>query len=187
MVGWWGKGRGDSGESCCRAIWSPPCQGSHFKGAKLYMDTTATVISASQKRRREAIQITLAHRAGGTLDACAVAEAFISTWRQVDGLLAPVIGTQGVDVIFRRALYLTSKTFPWLASGEEYRDGAVLLASLKARLESRCADDIAEAVYLLLVCFTELLTTLIGESLTELVLAPIWDFPSASSEQEIAS
>ena len=133
------------------------------------------------------MRTTLAHRAGGALDAHAVAEATISTWRQVDSLLAPVIGTQGVDVIFRRALYLTSKSFPWLASGEEYGESAVLLASLKARMEQRCDDDIAEAGYSLLVCFTELLTTLIGEALTERLLAPVWDFPSLSSELEIES
>jgi len=133
------------------------------------------------------MRIALAHRAAGALDAHAVAEATIGTWRQVDSLLAPVIGTQGVDVIFRRALYLTSKGFPWLASGEEYVESAVLLAGLKARLEERCADDVAQAGYSLLVCFTELLTTLIGEALTERLLAPVWDFPSLSSELEIES
>lgn len=151
------------------------------------MDTTATEISARQIRRREAIKITLARRSGGVRDAHAVAEAFTRTWRQVDSLLAPVIGTHGANVIFRRALYLTSKTFPWLASDEEYGDVAVLLASLQVRLESRCADDIAEACYLVMVCFTELLISLIGESLTDLVLDQVWDFPSSSSEQEIKS
>jgi len=148
------------------------------------MDTTATAISASQRRHREAIQSALAHRAGGALDARAAAEATISTWRQMNSLLAPVIGTQGVDVIFRRALYLTSKTFPWLASGEESGDSAVSLAS---RLEHRCADDVAEAGCTLLVCFTELLATLIGDALTERVLGPVWAFSLSSSEQEIES
>lgn len=158
-----------------------------FNGAKRYMDTTATVTSAGQKRCREAIRIALAHRIGDALDARAVAEATIGTWRQMDSLLAPVIGTQGVDVIFRRALYLTSKTFPWLASGEEYGESAVLLASLQARLENRSAADVAEAGCSLLVCFTELLTTLIGEALTGRVLGSVWASPSSSSELEIES
>lgn len=177
--------RGNYGESCC------PCHLAGLPWPKTisqvleYMDTTA--ITADRKRSREAIRITLAHRAGGAPDVHALAEATISTWRQVDSLLAPVIGTHGVDVIFRRALYLTSKTFPWLAFSEECRDSSVLLASLKAHLENQCAVDVAEAGCTLLACFTELLTTLIGEALTERVMGQVWAFPSSSSEQEIES
>ena len=130
------------------------------------MDDTATA-TANNELWREAIRLTLAHRAGGAPDASAVAEVTISTWSQVAALLTPVIGPRGVDVIFRRSLYLTSKDFPWLAFGEEHRDSAALLASLKANLAGRDADDAVEAGYTLLVIFTELLTTLIGEALTE--------------------
>ena len=151
------------------------------------MDTTVTEITADRKRSREAIRSALADRAGGVLGAHAVAEATISTWRRVDGLLVPLIGSQGVDATFRRALYLASKTFPWLASGEGNGDSALLLAGLKARMENRNADEAAEAGYTLLVCFTDLLMTLIGEALTERVLSPAWSSPSSSSEREIES
>ena len=148
------------------------------------MADTSTVTNS--KRSRDAIRTALDDRAGGVTEARAVAEATIGTWCPMDRLLAPVIGTQGVDVNFRRALYLTSKTFPWLACEEECRERAVLLANIKVRLENRCADDVAEAGYTLLVCCTELLSTLIGEALTERVLAPVWASQS-SAEQEIES
>lgn len=150
------------------------------------MDTTASVLTENHRRSREAIRITLAHRAGAAADARAVADATIGTWRQLESLLAPVIGKQGVDVIFRRALHLSSNRFSWLAFGEEFVDSAVLLASLQARLASRQPDEVAEAGYALLVNFTELLTTLIGEALSERMLRQVWFFP-ASSEQEIES
>lgn len=127
--------------------------------------------------------MTLAHRAGSAHDATAAAEATISTWRQMAGLCTPVIGARGVDVIFRRSMYLTGKTFPWLASGEEQGGSAVLLASLKVSLAGRDADDAAAAGYTLLATFLELLATLIGESLTERLVSPVW----APSEQETVS
>lgn len=150
------------------------------------MDHTATAITSNGKPWREAIRTTLAHRAGGDPAASVVAEAITSTAHQVADLLTPVIGARGVAVIFRRSLYLTSKAFPWLTLGEEPQGSfADLLASLEARLAGRAADDAAEAGYTLLATFIELLTTLIGESLTELLLNPVWASPSPSSEQEI--
>lgn len=127
---------------------------------------------------------TIAHRVEG-LDVRAIAEATISIWRQMDSLLAPVIGTPGMDVIFSRALYLTSKRFPWLASVGEYGESAVLLESLKSRMEQQCADDSVAAGSELLVCFTELLSELIGADLTERLLAPVLTYPSLPPETEI--
>jgi hypothetical protein len=135
---------------------------------------------------REAIRITLAHRAGDAPDASAIAEATISTWSQVSVLLIPVIGMQGVDAIFRRSLYISRISFSWLVFGEEQKESAALLVTLKARLAGRDADDAAEAGYTLLLNFIELLITLIGESLTERMLSPVWAFPASASEQEMA-
>ena len=151
------------------------------------MDNTATAITTYGEPWREAIRIALAHRAGDAPDPSAAAEAIISTWSQMADLLTPVIGVRGVDVIFRRSLHLTGTPFPWLAFGEEHGESAALLASLKACLAGQDADDAAEAGYTLLATFIELLTTLIGESLTERLLNPVWASPSPLSEQEIKS
>lgn len=153
----------------------------------MYMDNTATAITTYKGAWREAIRLTLVQRAGDAPDGSAAAEAVISTWRQLVDLLTPVIGARGVDVIFRRSLYLTGKTFPWLASDEEQVESAPLLARLKACLAGRNPDDAAEAGYTLLATFIELLTTLIGESLTERLLSPLWAVPSPLTEGEIRS
>jgi len=136
--------------------------------------------------RREAIRKTLAHHAGGAPDAGAVAEATLSVWHQVAGRLAPVIGTGGVDALFRRSLHLTSANFPWLAISDDAGNNAALLASFKARLASRETDTAVEAGHALLVIFTELLASLIGESLTERLLRPVWAPQPTASEQETA-
>jgi hypothetical protein len=127
------------------------------------------------------------HHAGDARDASPVAEATLSIWQQVAARLALIIGGRGVDVLLRRALHLTNTAFPWLAIAEDHRNSAALLASLKARLAGREPDVAMEASITLLVTFTDLLVTLIGESLTDSLLRPVWASRSPPSEQETTS
>jgi hypothetical protein len=138
----------------------------------------------SKKMLDEAIQRTLTQRAGESANAYSIAEATISTWHQAAVRLAPLIGAQGVQVLFRRSLHLTSAAIPWIAVDPHDDGSAALLASLQARLAGREPVAASEAGQALLVNFTDLLATLIGESLTERLLAPVWTPPSPESEQE---
>ncbi len=142
------------------------------------------VLVSTTNSFRKTIRITLAERTGGARDASAVAEATLDTWYQVATRLEPVIGARGVDVLFRRSLHLTCNALPWLEIVEDHGDSSALLASLKARLASREPDAAAEAGYTLLVTFIELLATLIGESLTQRLLGPVWELSLPKSEQE---
>lgn len=121
-----------------------------------------------------------------TASAKAVAEAAIVTWRQVAERLEPVIGEGGVDVLFRRALHLTSKTFPWLAVSAHDDTHTALLANFMARIADRDDETAFAASHALLATFTDLLAGLIGDSLTGRLLAPVWVSPAAASEQENA-
>lgn len=135
----------------------------------------------------EVFRRTLVDRAGGTADARAIAEAATSVWHDAATRLAPVIGGHGVNVLFRRSLHITSKAFPWLgATGSEESD-AELLNALQRHLAEREAALAIEVGGAILVTFTELLTSLIGESLTERLLRPIWATQALESEQEQAS
>jgi hypothetical protein len=136
---------------------------------------------------REAIRRTLAHHAGNVPDAGSVAEATLSTWHQIVARLSPVIGARGVDALFGRSLYLTSTVFPLLAIAGDQEDRASVLASIKTRLAGSQTNTAAEASYTLLTTFVELLTNLIGESLTERLLGPVWLPPLPASEKEIKS
>jgi hypothetical protein len=144
------------------------------------------VTTTDNDQRREAIRRTLAQRAGDTPDTSAVAEALLSTWHQMATRLAPVIGTRGVDAILRRSLHLTSNSFPWLATAEEHADSTAPLISFRACLDASEPAAAAEASYALLVTFTELLATLIGESLTDRLLGPVLAPPPTMSDQEIS-
>jgi hypothetical protein len=126
----------------------------------------------------------LKFRAGTTPDAGMVAEATLNIWRRMAALLEPIIGTRGVEVLFNRSLKLTSRAFPCLVIIEDHGDNAVLLANLKENLAAGATNDAMEAGHALLVTFTELLSTLIGDSLTKRLLSPVWAFSSPISEQE---
>jgi hypothetical protein len=131
----------------------------------------------------ETIRNRLTYLAGNAPDSNAIAEATLSTWGHVADRLAPVIGRRGIDALFNRSLHVTCKTFPWLAIGGEEVNGAAQLAGLRMRLAGRDPEAAAEASYVLLVTFTVLLATLIGESLTERLLEPVWMPPSANTEE----
>lgn len=114
----------------------------------------------------------------------AVANATIQTLRQVNIILTPVIGEVGVNVLFKRSLHLTSRTFPWLTIAENHGDTGDLLASLSACLADRNRNEAEEASSALLVGFTELLTSLIGDSLVYTLLGSLRASLAPSSNQE---
>jgi hypothetical protein len=136
---------------------------------------------------REAIRMTLVLRAGQHPNADTAAEATAATWREVAVQLTPVIGARGLDVLFNRALHQTSAAFPWLALAVDRGGSASPLPSLMSCLAGQQTSSATEASYTLLLTFTELLASLIGESLTTRLLAPVWAPPSSSSRQESAS
>lgn len=143
--------------------------------------------TTERKKCREAIRRLLAHRAGVAPDAGRVAEAALGIWQQVADRLAPVIGVQGVAILFSRALHLTRTDFPWLALAGGHVESAAQLASLKARLAERDPDDATAASYSLLVNVIEILATLLGESLTERLLEPVWVSTPPSAAKETLS
>lgn len=141
---------------------------------------TATAIESS----RGAIRRTLVRRVGSVPDAVAVADALLSTWHDMNTRVAPVIGTRGVNALFSYTVHLLGKRFPWLPASTDHADLAAQPAGLRAQLAGRDAGDAFEASFALLASFTEQLATLIGESLTDRLLGPVWESSSPVSEQE---
>jgi hypothetical protein len=136
---------------------------------------------------RETIRTTLEERSRNLPEAAAVAEATAKTWRLVEAQLAPVIGAHGLDVLFRHALHHATLAYPWLATVVDRGGSASPLPSLMACLAAQTSAAAAEAAQALLFTFTELLARLVGESLTERLLAAVWARPPLPSEQETTS
>lgn len=127
---------------------------------------------------------TLVQHSGESSDSAAIAEAVLTTWREMEAQLKPLIGEKGVNALFRRSLHLTRTFFSGLAIPESDRDKAALLANLKADLEGRQPADAFEASLSLLTTFTELLATLIGKSLTKRLLSMALAPPSPAINKE---
>lgn len=114
------------------------------------------------------------HRAGGSPDTLAIARATSETWLLICAKLKPVIGGKGVDALLRRALYLNSALFPWLAIPDERVDHESFPARIRMLFAGRDLFAATQASSSLLIAFTELLATLIGNSLSRQLLAPVW-------------
>ncbi|MDO8990560.1 MAG: hypothetical protein Q7U91_13120 [Sideroxyarcus sp.] len=140
--------------------------------------------TTENKLLRENIRRTLALRAGVDPDSNAFAEATLGVWHEVEVRLTPVLGAGGIDALFRRSLHITGATYSWLALTTDDENSAVLRADLKARLAGHETAVACEAGYTLLVTFSGLLATLIGNSLTERLLNPVWVAPLTLSEEE---
>jgi hypothetical protein len=157
-----------------------------FQGRQQIVEAIPMPITDPNLLRRT-IRTTLEQRAGSRPSANATSEAAATTWRLVEAQLVPVIGARGLDVLFRRALHQTTTDFPWLTVAVDRGGNAGPLPSLMACLAAQHTATAMEAAYALLFTFAELLATLIGESLTERLLAPAWARPSLPSVQETAS
>jgi hypothetical protein len=124
---------------------------------------------------RSQIAATWADGAGRISNAALVAESMAFTWKRVDVALRPVIGQHGVDALYRRSLHLTVASHSWLMDACQGMDKAADVTSLKAALaQQNCADAVA-AGGSLLQTFQQLLASLIGPSLTERLLRPVWE------------
>lgn len=111
----------------------------------------------------------------------------VSTWQDIDAVLRPVIGQRGVAMLYKRSLYLISPVHPWLAGMHEGVQATVDLEELKSVFTQQSSPNAAAAGGAFLQTFYELLTSLVGPSLTERLLRPVWaHFPSGLPAQDIS-
>ncbi|WP_342215377.1 hypothetical protein [Pseudomonas sp. TH39(2020)] len=151
-----------------------------FIGYQLAMSTL------SEESRQ--IVASLAHRVGPNADIATVAQAIASILQDMDAALTPIIGQQGVVALYRRSLHLCASRHPRLAGTYDSVQAASLdLTALKSVLVAQSETDALFFGDVLLTTFYELLTTLIGPSLTARLLRGVWE-PSLSDtpSQEIS-
>ncbi len=139
----------------------------------------------SEESRR--IVATLAHRVGPHADTASIAEAIVSILQDMDAALAPIIGQQGVAALYRRSFHLCVANHPRLAVSYDSVPAAIDLLALKSVLVEQNETDARFFGEVLLTTLYELLTTLIGPSLTARLLVGVWLPPSSdTSSQEIS-
>lgn len=100
----------------------------------------------------------------------------------VERTLTPVLGPRGVAALFKRAVHLAARVHPWLIDMPATIDAR----ALGAALAKQPSDDAAAAGLLCLTTLDSLLIGLIGGSLTDRLLHPVWaGFPSDTPLQDI--
>lgn len=107
-------------------------------------------------------------------DADQVADAVATVWREIDQALYPIIGHRGVAALYSRSLKLAAARHPWLAAGHLGALAVVDPSALRAALLQQPPAQAAAGGNALLQCLRELLSGLIGPSLTDRLLRSVW-------------
>lgn len=130
------------------------------------------------------MQAMFARQTAAGADASRIAEMAVSIWRDVGIALSPIIGQPGVDALFRRSIHLTRGSHACLAA--VFDDKAQLgdLAALQTVLAQQTSAVAVATNIALLQNFQDLLTSLIGLSLSERLLRPVWDKPSSGAAEQ---
>lgn len=103
-----------------------------------------------------------------------VADAAIDLWEQMATQIIAFVGEAGFDSLYARSVFRTRIKFPWLAAGALPPQAEQRFAGLKISLEKQTPAQASEANRLLLINFTDILSSLIGEQLTTHLLRSAW-------------
>ena len=129
------------------------------------------VVSLESDRIVEA----LGRRAGDDPGMAGVVQSIVSIWNEIDTTLCPILGQRGVAMLYKRSLFLTGAAHGWMPGAAEGLPTALDLAPLQAALMQQGNTVALDGGSALLRTFYELLSSLVGPSLTERLLRPIWD------------
>lgn len=92
-------------------------------------------------------------------------------WRRIAGQLCPLIGDSGFCALFVRTCHVVGPDYAWLVPSQPCRSPEQLFAALEERMTLVEAARAAAANEAMLGSFTRLLAALIGEGLTQRLLA----------------
>jgi hypothetical protein len=115
----------------------------------------------------------LAHRVGPDADALHVADAVISTLKEIETVLGPIIGRGGVAALYARGVHLAGLAHPWLTATRDADRAPVDLAALRSVLAAQSGADATAAGVDILETFDGLLSSLVGISLTGQLLGSV--------------
>ncbi len=110
-----------------------------------------------------------------TLPAEKGADAAMGLWEQMATKIISIVGVGGFHSLYARSLFIARVRFPWLAADELPTQTDQLFAQLNTCFESQTPAQANAANSLLLVTFTDILASLIGEALTTSILRSAWD------------
>ncbi len=102
-----------------------------------------------------------------------IADALVALWRDIEGVLQPIIGSQGVVALYRRSLHLAQVSCPALVGLSNGTARTLELDVLRAVIAVQPPEYAAEVAGVLLQTFRDLLENLVGPSLTMRLLSSV--------------
>lgn len=102
------------------------------------------------------------------------ADAAVNLWEQLASKIIAIVGEGGFDSLYARSVFLSQSKFPWLSADLLSSQTNHRFAELKSSLEEQSPVQASEASSLLMITFTDILVTLIGEQLTTSILRSAW-------------
>jgi hypothetical protein len=116
----------------------------------------------------------VSHLVATGADSQQIAETIAQTCQAAVAALTPIIGSKGVAAMYKRSLYLAGRSHPWLSAEAVGEQTANDVASLTVLLARQSSAEASAGGGMLLQTFYELLSSLIGPSLTERLLRTAW-------------
>lgn len=130
--------------------------------------------ASSQHPERDAVAAFLEGTVRAGASSQEVAEVVAKAFQDIAQVLEPIIGRRGMAALYGRSLHVGGSACARIAAPTEAVPMAMDTALLQAELAKQTAAEAAAAGTALLQVFHVLLTTLIGESLTERLLRSVW-------------
>lgn len=115
---------------------------------------------------------TLLRNGASTVDG--VAACVVGTWQRIDRDLAPVVGPAGVAALYRRSLHVCARRHVALDPALGPATRTLDLEPLRAALLGQDAAQAAAIGADLLQTFHEILSRMVGPSLTERLTRSVW-------------
>ena len=110
-----------------------------------------------------------------------IPDAAVLIWEQMAAQIISIVGEGGFNSLFSRSLILTQSTYFWLEFDPQTTPNGHRFAELKMCLERQTPEHARAANLLLLITFTDILASLIGERLTTSILRLAWGYDAANS------
>jgi hypothetical protein len=103
-----------------------------------------------------------------------VAAVALDLWQPMATKIISIIGEAGFNSLYARSLFLSQATFPWLDAASSSPQTETHFVTLKQCFEAQAPAQVCAANSLLLITFTDILASLIGEPLTSNILRSAW-------------
>lgn len=107
------------------------------------------------------------------------ADAAILAWEQFSVQVISIVGVGGFNSLYARSIFLSQKTYPWLIDCALTTQTKQRFVELKKCLEAQAlkdktAEHTIAANNLLLITFTDIMASIIGDQLTLNILHTAW-------------